>query len=132
MVTPAFAAVVRKGKLQYIQEGNYNAFLHNMLDGEQVNVSIKKRRRDRSSNQNRWYWGVILPLISAETGHTENELHEILKRMFLPPRIIEFRGKTFKVPGSTQSLSVQEFTEYVERVRAYAATELNLNIPDPE
>lgn len=131
MPNPTFAAVVRKGRLQVIEEGNYNAFLHNMGDGEHVNLSIRRKQRDRSIKQNAWYWAGILPTLAKHTGHTETELHEIFKRLFLPPKVIEYGGRTFKVPGSTSNLSIQDFTEYVERVRAEAAN-MGINIPDPE
>lgn len=110
----------------------FNAFLWKLKDGEEVKVKVTRRRKDRSLDQNAYYWGAVLPVISHETGHTEEELHEIFKRLFLPPRITELHRMRIKLPGSTANLSVAEFYEYVEKVRAWAATELSINIPDPE
>src|SRR3990167_9114034 len=37
-------------------------------------------RNQRSTNQNNYYFGVVLAVISAHTGHSPQELHEIFKR----------------------------------------------------
>lgn len=130
--TPTFAAIVKKGRLLMRDETIWNSFLWKLKDGEEVKVRVTKQKKDRSHDQNAYYWGAVLAVISHETGHTPEELHEIFKRLFLPPRIVELHGMKIKLPGSTANLSVAEFYEYVERIRSWAATELSINIPDPE
>jgi hypothetical protein len=128
---PTFSAVISKGKMLVRNETEYNAYLWKLKDGEEVKVKITRKRRDRSRNQNNWYWGVVLPVIAKETGHSPDELHEIFKRMFLTPKEVEYKGHRIKMPGSTSSLSISDFTDYVERVRAEAA-QMGITVPDPE
>lgn len=81
----------------------------------------------RSGQQNRYLWSYY-GLISQETGHTEREIHEWAKRMFLPPRYVKIMGKEMKLPASTTLLSKSEMSEYLDRISA--AT--NVPLPNPE
>ena len=82
-----------------------------------IEIVIRRRVCDRSYDQNRYYWGVVLKLISDHTGHTPQELHEQFKTRF--------------GVSSTAELSTKAFTEYIERICALAATE-NIVIPEPD
>lgn len=129
-IRPSFLAKVKKGVLTFKNEPAVNAYLWKFGPEEELEVAIGKRRRQRSLPQNSWYWGVVLPVIAHETGHSAEELHEIFKRMFLTRKIIKYRNKDFQLPGTTTDLNTMEFSEYVERVRAEAAL-MGINIPDP-
>lgn len=96
-----------------------------------VDVTVTRHRRPRSVNQNRYYWGVVLNLIADHTGHTEEELHEIYKRKFLPARIVHYNGVDIRMPTSTPDTDTLEFTNYIERIRAEAGM-MGITIPDPE
>lgn len=99
------------------------------LKGLTVEVTVERRRKIRSNEQNAYYHGVVLKLIADECGYRgEAELeglHEELKRMFLP------KSGRLNIVKSTASLSTVEFSEYIEKVRAWAAEELGIYIPDP-
>ena len=85
------------------------------------------RKSVRSLSQNRFYW-LYLEIIANETGNTADEIHEWAKRVFLPPRFINVRGKEVKIPASTTDLSKAEFGEYMDKICA----ETNVPIPDPK
>jgi hypothetical protein len=88
--------------------------------------------RPRSSPQNRYYFGVVLSLISSETGHSPEELHEIFKAKYLPVKQIKIAGKLYHIPGTTKELMTSEFEEYLEKIRRFAAQTFSISIPDPE
>jgi hypothetical protein len=98
-------------------------YLH---DGKQVQLSVTRKREKRSSNQNKYYWGVVLPLIAQTTGYTIDESHDAMKMQFLVKR-------TAKVPTtrSTTDLSTAEMEEYLENIRRFAAVELSCYVPIP-
>lgn len=129
---PTFTAIVNKGRLNILDETNYRAFLWKMPEGEQVKVEIRRRRRGRSLNQNAWYRGVVLPTIAQATNNDEDDLHEVFKRKFLPPRIVTINGKSYRLPSSTIPTSTAEFGEYIEKIRAWMAMDYGIIIPDPE
>jgi hypothetical protein len=108
------------------------AFLRRM-EGKEVRVTFSQPTKTRSNPQNRYYWGVVLTMIAAETGHTTEEVHEYMKAMFLPRCFIRLgKGKKEQqITKSTATLSTFDMEEYLEKVRAFAAAELQLTIPLP-
>lgn len=106
--------------------------LQDLQPGEYV-IDIKKNRPIRSLAANRYYFGVVLKIIVMETQQEEdvNQMHEFFK-MRLNAQMIEFKnGKREMIPGSTSVMDSKEFTSFVQRVKDYARTELNLVIPEP-
>lgn len=124
---PIFFGKVEEGKLIFSDTRAFNIWVEG-LEGL-VEVIVRPRKRQRTLDQNAYYWGVALEIISKETGHTPEELHEIFKRMFLSARVIEYRGKEIRVPGSTSLLSTKEFVEYIERVKVEAG-EMGIEVPE--
>lgn len=101
-----------------------------------VTVLIERKHATRSLSQNAWYWAGIMGTISAHTGYTQDEVHELMKAMFLPKKL-EILGKDgelveFTIGTTTTSLNKIEFGEYIEQIRQWAAETLELYIPDPE
>ncbi len=130
MLKPKFPAMVAEGKLTFRNPVAVHAFIWKFRPEDELTVTIEKRTLPRSNQQNKYYWGAVLPVIAQETGHTEEELHEIYKRMFLPRKTIKYKDHEYPVPGSTTDCDISDFTAYVERVRAEAAT-LGINVPAP-
>jgi hypothetical protein len=88
-------------------------------------VEIREQRSKRTGPQNRLLWAIYTAIADA-TGYTPEEVHEAMKAKFLPPRAVALGKEEVEVPGSTAVLEVPEFSEYVERVQAFAATELGV------
>lgn len=97
----------------------------------QVQVEFTQPRLARSKKANAYYWAVVLKTISEETGHTSEEIHEYFKTELLPRKWVGIGGREREVPKSTTELTMPEFSEYLERVRAWAAQELKMTIPLP-
>ena len=131
MPKPRFRAKVDKGKLTFHDNTALWAYLWKFKPEDELIVTIERPKRQRSLRQNSYYWGVVLKVIASETGHSVEELHEIYKRMFLPRQIIVYKDKEYPIPGSTRESDSLEFSEYIERVRAEAAT-LGIRIPSPD
>jgi hypothetical protein len=97
------------------------------LNGKRVEVELEKWRASRSGNQNRYYWGVVVALVSEWTGYTPNEAHDMLRGLFLR------KPGTPGIPDtirSTTDLSTAEFEEYMTAVRIWAG-EHGVFIPQP-
>ena len=57
------------------------------LSGHEIELTLQKRRRQRSVNQNAYFHGVCLPMIAEAAGYDRSELQEVkdaLKVKFLP------------------------------------------------
>ena len=127
---------VEGGKLLIRNRKAFAEGLSSMKDGEVI-VKVERVRATRSLNQNAWYWGVIVELISEHTGYTPDEIHELLKAKFIPKRLAVAKGNgeivdEFVIGGTTMKLNKVEFGEYCENVRRWAAETLDVVIPDPQ
>lgn len=127
-MTPIFTGLVAGRKLQLDSRDQFDTYLLS-LEGKQVEVTVEKMKRKRTVDQNSYYW-LILTTIGKELGYTSHDVHELMKSMFLK-RPLWVRGKFVSTTRSTTSLDTIEMTEYIERIRQWAAEELNINIPDP-
>lgn len=100
-------------------------------NGKKLVVDIKRETGRRSGIQNNWLWGVVYKVIADHTGYTENEIHSIMKKKFLPKKFKLWKGQEIEVENSTTGLSKVEFGEYVDRIRAEVAS-MGVVIPNPE
>ena len=125
MITPVFKATVEKGQLILHNKPAFQKFVGSRKDGE-YKLSLKRSTKARSNQQNRYYWGVIIKMISEETGMFPDETHDALKWKFLR----KSAGR-FETVHSTTRLSTNEFSEYIDKVIAFASTDLNMRIPLP-
>jgi hypothetical protein len=71
-------------------------------------------------------WFVVEKIIAQHTGYTSEETHQVLAAMFLS---YESNGRTFV--RSTTKLNTVEFSDYSERCRTWAQTEMDVYIPLP-
>lgn len=94
-----------------------------------------KESKQRSLQENSYYWGVVLPTVSDHIGYTVEELHEIFKSLFLSEvKHIKMSNGTLRevrYARSTASLKVFEFEQYLENIRTWSALELGINIQLP-
>ena len=128
------ATIDKKEKAKIIFDNrNYFDFMigKKFKDKEKVSVKVANRQKKRSPAQNSYWWGVCYPIIAETTGHTIEEIHEIMKIMFLPKKFVVIKGIEFEISKSTTKLSVDEGVEYTKKIRMFSAQELNANIPTP-
>jgi len=98
------------------------------LEGKYVNISPVIYRENRSSNQNAYYWGVVIKMIAEYCGYMPDDyesLSDELKRKFLGTK-----GK-LEIAKSSSALNTAEFEEYMSNIRMWASLELGLYIPLP-
>lgn len=97
------------------------------LEGQRFEIVLRKEIKGRSLNQNAYYWGVVIDILGNHLGYEAEEMHEALKFKFL--RIHKVEG--LETVRSTTDLSTAEFEEYLEKIRRWAAMELNCYTPLP-
>lgn len=121
-----YGIVNKKGKLIFEDVG---AFFRKIasLTGKQVEITISVKRNKRTAHQNNYYWGVVLDEISRKTGETKDDMHQALKAHLLSNFNEEWN---IWIPKSTAKLDTKEFTKYVESVKEWAHSYLNLTIPE--
>lgn len=127
---------VYNGKLSGYASETLRRFVETM-EGKNVEVIVKKKRAKRSDAQNRFYWGVVIPIIHdafKELGHRLNpeEVHFFLKQKFNYQTLCNADGEMVgEIPKSTAELNKLEFMEYVDKISQWATEMLNVTIPEP-
>lgn len=121
---------VKDGELNpsFNQSQSMTGYLHSR-NGQAVVVKFSRPVTRRSLNQNRLYWGVYLEVLAEHTGHSAEELHEIMKEMFLPRKLVAIGSREVEVRKSTTELSTDEFNLYLLRIEAWSSQEMGVTIP---
>lgn len=109
--------------------------------GKKAHLVAKEAEDDRSVQQNRFYWGVVLTQIAEQARvngqrYAGEAWHELFKRQFLGYRFKKVmvagrRRKTVsRVLRSTTDLTVRQMSKYLEQVIAFAVTDLNVRFTE--
>lgn len=118
--TKSFAGVIKESLGKRYWEATHPLFMHTELSkfklGEEVSCVFTSKKPKRTESQNRYYWGVYLPMISAETGNDIDELHTLFKGMFLSKSIVEVLGHKVRTTKSTAELNTSQFSEFIRRI----------------
>jgi len=122
-----FRAHIENGKLKLDTPESWKRYLSGFNEGDELVMDIDKKKNIRSLSQNRYYW-LYLNVIETETGNTANDLHELFKRLFLPPTNKTILNTSIRLPASTTDLSKNDFSEYMEKICAMTG----VPIPDPQ
>ena len=114
----------------------FDETIRSLKSGLQVEVEVTRLLATRSSQANRYYWGVVVKALCDLTGYTPEEIHEILKQKFIPKALAVCRDgevlAEFVMGGSTRGMDSAQFAAYVEQIKAWAAADLACYIPDAE
>lgn len=124
-------------RIEALKEGKYTVYV---LD----------EKPNRSLQQNRYYWGVVIKSLQEHTGIDAEDLHEFIKYRFNPmslkqkvaengfwSRLLGAIGigkpqEELTLGASTKNLDTEQFMEMVERIRLWAIEELDFYIPLPQ
>ena len=121
---------VKNGKLILNNERRFNDNL-NIFEGEEIEIRIKVRTNNRTTEQNSLYWKWI-NIMSEETGFTKEEMHELIKYKFLKRTSINNNGVEEVKLKSTTTLTVKEFTKLMDDILYWSNNTLNINLPTYE
>lgn len=127
-ITPTFYGEVKNGNLILEKPERYAEYLR-VISGP-VMVVLKRPKKPRTLSENNYYWGVVIQMISDETGATPEEVHQAFKWKFLR-KSYTHSLTVFETVRSTALLDTISFENYVEQIRIFAQTDLNIKIPLP-
>jgi len=127
-----------KGWNLYIKDrALFNEELKNLDESKEYQIFIKEKKRNRSNGQNRYYRGVVLPLIlrglrnAGFDIYTKDEAHDIVKVKFLKTEIENESGEFISTFKSTKDMTTKDFKEFIDNVQYWASEYLNEYIPSP-
>lgn len=95
-------------------------------DGDHL-IAFRKPKRTIDQNALMWMW---FRCLSEDTKSEPSEFYKEYSEKFLKERC-KYVGKKFK-SGGTSTLTTKEFTEFLNKIQADAASEFRHTLPIPE
>jgi hypothetical protein len=101
------------------------------LEGKPFRMLLAAHRPRRTTQQNRYLFGVVYPLLADAIGEPDTDLiHELCRQKFNPAKV-KVGGEEVTVGGKTSDLDTVQFQDYVGKIQRWAAEFLGTVIPDP-
>jgi len=129
-----FYSKIRFGKLTSYTRDSIKDCL-TKYESKYVKITIEESKKTRSPGQNRYYWGIIIPMVKdmfTEYGNVvdSEDVHSFLKlEVGKLTKTIKTPEKAYTVTSS-RNLNTKQFEDYLEAIRAWGA-EQGLIIPLP-
>lgn len=104
--------------------------------GTPLRIVVTSEDRRRTTESNGFYWGVVLRAIAEQAWVNEQQFnadtwHEYYANLYCPRVDVALpTGEIFSRRKSTSEMGQKEFTDYVTRVQANAATEHGVQFED--
>ena len=134
---PIFSADVVDKKLKFFEHEKQAIarWVSTFKNGTKIDIVIRKHSSKRTNEQNKYYWGVVIPILADYFGHDNAEdMHEDLKLKFNPAKSKIDQDKI--IGGTTTKLSTVDFysaeNSYIERIVRWAAEEYGIYCPPPK
>lgn len=125
-IVPVHRGFVKNLEVHFFHPEKWRTWLRK-LEGKKVKIKVEQDVNPRSLRQNSFYW-LYLGLIEDETGNNADDIHEIAKRKFLPPRFVTFKDEEIKLPATSTNLNSTEFSDYMDKIAAWSG----VAIPNPD
>lgn len=148
-----FTAKVKNGKIVFDNPTAFAVYIQR-FEGKEIEISAERASK-RTLPQNKYYFGVVVQMVldrlidlgyqvcdliqiaqdgGADQNLTAEDVHDFLKSKFNRVTVFsETNGEVLgTIGGSTKTLPPEEFTNYIERIRQWAAESLDIDIPNPD
>lgn len=124
-----------------VSRGNLRALILDAFDrvpdGTVINIQLEVAPNQRTQQQSRYYWGVVLPTIvrALDDSYTADELHyQLFGPAYWPSGKTRFNPLTRQreaIPRETKKMEAREFWDTVVEPVCKWAAEQGIEIPLP-
>ena len=133
MVTPTFNCTIEKGKPVLYNPGKFKMYCV-FLEGKDCELILRRKQKKKSTKQNKYYRGCVVPLIAQTMGYrdtsTEHEkVHGILLDKFF--RETDDKGNTYIRSTKLDNWKTTEWEDKMGEIRQWASEFLDTFIPKP-
>jgi hypothetical protein len=126
------AEVTEDGALRFSEPMRWRTRLA-ALRGKRLTVTVEREVKRRGDPVNRYYWGVVVRAVAdyLSIGRalplSKDDAHYVLCSAFIGME----ETPLGRLPCHSSTLTSEQFSTFVERIKAHAATEWKLPIPEP-
>jgi hypothetical protein len=127
------AQVSREGTLVWSEPSRVRATLAH-LRGKTITITLEREVQRRGDPANRYYWAAVAPAVAEylSIGRplplSKDDAHRVLCSAFIGTEETPL-GPT---PCHSSTLTSEQFSVFIERIKAHAASEWGLHIPGPD
>lgn len=127
-----------------IHNGKFKRNLNTVLDivkqfnGMEVLLTFEKPKKKRTTPQNAYYWGLLIPLTQSAIKESWGEVwskdktHEFYKLHFnYLEKVNEQTGEVVKIPKSTTENTTTQQEDYHAQIRQFLKEWFNTDAPLP-
>ena len=108
-----------------------NFYLEKSID-KLITISVQIQIPTRTILQNKYYWGVIIKMLSEEIGYEPEVMHDYMKKLFLGIESYDMPdGATYEQLKSTTKCNTVEIENYFREIRNWSDKFINCLIPLP-
>jgi hypothetical protein len=126
-----FVAVAQDGKLHLTAPVAYRQHCEQYGDGEEVEITVRLKRQRRSSQANRYWWGVVMRVAAESLGYADpDDLHEAVCYKFRPLPNDPLTGAPMRT--RTSKMTKDEFRAFTDDVIQWLETDLGIRVPRPD
>lgn len=108
---PKFKGKVVSGQIIYEDQASYNTYIATLEDKD-IETVTKPPAKERSRQEEKFYRGVVVPMVADEMCIPQQEAHEIMAKLFLTIEEQSPVGYRFERVQSTTELSDKAYREY--------------------
>lgn len=108
------------------------------FENKQIVIKIEKFKKKRSTQQNRFYFGIVIPIVQnclKEAGHimTNESTHDLIKLKFLKETLFvnEDTGEVIERIKSTTELSTSQFMDLLAEINNFTFDYFGVLLPSP-
>jgi len=108
------------------------------FENSDVILTLEKPKKKRSSPQNRYYWGMLIPLMQSGAKDLWGEVwsidkaHKFLSNKFVFHESVNQKtGEITNTTKSTTELTTTDWEVYMTEIRIYLLEDFDINAPEP-
>ena len=95
-----------------------------------VQVEIKPYKKDKTAEQRGWFHK-LCGLISGETGYTQGEVKELIKKHIIGTKVVCIGSVAREVTESSEKLNREEYSSLIDGAYQIGAM-AGIQLPNPE
>lgn len=126
-----FPVTIANGKCTLQDPAKFARVVKSIGNSDNKELILQDVEKDRSDNQRKYYYGVIIEITKNHFGYSKDDMHIVWCEKFLSYTVKGLNGQEVKVFKTASQLNTKQTEEFHEQIRQHCLIEHQLNIPLP-
>lgn len=130
MIIPIFRATVKNAQLLLKHPANFRKYLLSFRNNTDVDITVKRHEETISDPLRKYYFKVVMGILSEDTGHSKEQCHEAMKIKFSSEEI-DGMLIVHSVFSNESKMGITRKKEFIAEVKQWMWDFRELTVPDP-